>query len=252
MTTPPPPGHPPQPPYGQPPYGPPPHGHSPQPPYGQPSPGYPQPGPPPGYPVGHPGYPPPPAPTAKRIPEDQPFVVRPSVAKRGLVMGAVALVLLSPIVCLAGLGLAGSADPDMRANAALGIAGIFVCLLAAIGLPLGIQLWLIASGGPVLALSPAGLWIRTRPTRGQAVWVPWEAVGQIRRRRWSLEKMLVVQLRDPRMLQNLGAYTALDSSMLNAFYGSGLVSTLNFADRSEQEIVAAVTHYSAGRCPITL
>ncbi|GLY25333.1 hypothetical protein [Micromonospora sp. NBRC 101691] len=251
MTTPPPPGHPPQPPYGQPSYGQPPYGNSPQPPYGTPSPGYPQPGhPAPGYPTGHPGYPPPPAPTAKRIPEDQPFVVRPSVAKRGLVMGAVALVLLSPIVCLAGLGLAGSTDPDMRANAALGIVGIFVCLLAAIGLPLGIQLWLIASGGPVLALSPAGLWIRTRPTRGQAVWVPWEAVAQIRRRRWSLEKMLVVQLRDPRMLQNLGAYTALDSSMLNAFYGSGLVATLNFADRSEQEIVAAVTHYSAGRCPI--
>ncbi|WP_416901092.1 hypothetical protein [Micromonospora echinospora] len=251
MTTPPPPGHPPQPPYGQPSHGQPPYGNSPQPPYGTPAPGFPQPGhPAPGYPTGHPGYPPPPAPTAKRIPEDQPFVVRPSVAKRGLVMGAVALVLLSPIVCLAGLGLAGSTDPDMRANAALVIVGIFVCLLAAISLPLGIQLWLIASGGPVLALSPAGLWIRTRPTRGQAVWVPWEAVAQIRRRRWSLEKMLVVQLRDPRMLQNLGAYTALDSSMLNAFYGSGLVATLNFADRSEQEIVAAVTHYSAGRCPI--
>ncbi|MEU4569677.1 hypothetical protein [Micromonospora sp. NPDC023956] len=271
MTTPPPPhGNPPQPPYGNPPQHPygnapqPPYGNAPQHPYGNapqyaqgnPLPGYPQPGQPtPGHPTGHPGYPgypPPPAPTAKRIPEDQPFVVRPSVAKRGLIMGAVMLVLLSPIVCLAGFGMAGSADPDVRGNAALGIVGILVCLLAATALPLGIQLWLIASGGPVLALSPAGLWIRTRPTRGQAVWVPWEAVGQIRRRRWSLEKMLVVQLRDPRMLQNLGAYTALDSSMLNAFYGSGLVATLNFADRSEQEIVAAVTHFSAGRCPITL
>ncbi|MEV0329243.1 proline-rich domain-containing protein [Micromonospora echinospora] len=263
MTTPPPPGHPPQPPYGQPSYGQPPYGNSPQPPYGNPSPGYPQPGNPPpghpqpgnhppGYPTGHPGYPPPPAPTAKRIPEDQPFVVRPSVAKRGLLMGGVVLALLSPIVCLAGIGMANSADPDTRANAVLAVVGILVCLLAAVGLPLGIQLWLIASGGPVLALSPAGLWIRTRPTRGQAVWVPWEAVAQIRRRRWSFEKMLVVQLRDPRMLQNLGAYTALDSSMLSAFYGSGLVSTLNFADRSEQEIVAAVTHFSAGRCPLTL
>lgn len=232
MTTPPPPGYPPQPPYGNPP----------------PPPGYPQ----PGYPPGHPGFLPPPAPTASRIPEDQPFVVRPSVAKRGLVMGGLALLLLSPIICFAGLGLSSSADPDIRGDVLLGVGAMTLCLLAAVGLPLGIQLWLIASGGPVLALSPAGLWIRTRPTRGQAVWVPWEAVAQIRRRRWSLEKMLVVQLRDPRMLQNLGTYTALDSSLLTAFYGSGLVATLNFADRSEQEIVAAVTHFSAGRCPIAL
>ncbi|SCL35861.1 hypothetical protein GA0074692_4201 [Micromonospora pallida] len=243
MTTPPPPGHPPQPPYGNPPPGYPPAGY----PAGPP--GY----PPPGFPVGQPGYPPPPAPpapTAKRIPEDQPFVVRPSVAKRGLLIGGVALVVLMPIVCIAGIGVASAGGPGTSDDAVFTIFGILICLLTLIALPLGIQLWLIASGGPVLALSPAGLWIRTRPTRGQAVWVPWEAVAQIRRRRWSLEKMLVVELRDPRMLQNLGAYTALDNSMLKAFYGSGLASTLNFADRPEQEIMAAVTHYSAGRCPI--
>lgn len=246
MTTPPPPGYPPQPPYGG----------NPQPPYGGPSPGHPQAsyGPPAGnpqppYPPGHPGYLPPPAPTATRIPEDQPFVVRPSVAKRGLFLGGVAAVLIGPVTCIAGLALASSAESG-RGDAVLGAVALAGCLLAAVGLPFGIQLWLISTGGPVLALSPAGLWIRTRPTRGQAVWVPWEAVARISRRRWGIEKMLVVQLRDPRMLQNLGTYTALDSSMLAAFYGSGLVSTLNFADRPEQEIMAGVAHYSAGRCPI--
>ena len=49
----------------------------------------------------------------------------------------------------------------------------------------GLQVWLLATGGPVLAVGPAGLWIKTRPTRGQAIWLPWEAIGLISRRRWS-------------------------------------------------------------------
>lgn len=268
MTTPPPPGQPPQPSPGNPSQ--PPHGNPPQPPHsgpaqpsygnppgyppqGYPAQGQPQPGyPPAGYPMAPAGYPPPPppAPVTKRIPEDQPFVVRPSVAKRGWLFAGIVLGMATPILCLAGLSMANSDDPDLRANALLAMLGITGCLLLAMGVPLGLQLWLIASGGPVLALSPAGVWIRTRPTRGQAVWLPWEAVAQIRRRRWSLEKMLVVQPRDARAVQNLGAFTALDSSLLSAFYGSGLVATLNFADRPEAEIMAAVAHYSAGRCPI--
>ncbi|SCG66296.1 hypothetical protein [Micromonospora coxensis] len=186
----------------------------------------------------------------RRIPEDQPFVVRPNVAKRGLVMGGVVAVLLVPLVCVLGLGVLGGTDGQDRGTAVVGLLAIVGCVLVAIALPIGIQLWLIGSGGPVLALSPAGLWIRTRPTRGQAVWLPWEAVAQISRRRWSLEKMLVVKPYDQRALQNLGTFTALDSGLLSAFYGSGLVATLNFADRPESEILAAVTHYSAGRCRI--
>ncbi|WP_428961878.1 hypothetical protein [Micromonospora fluostatini] len=241
---PPSPGQPPQHPYGnqQP-------GHPPQ--YGTPQPGYPgQPGrPQPGYGAPPPSaYPPPPAtPVTKRIPEDQPFVVRPSVAKRGGIMGGVMLALLTPIVCCAGLGITQGSD----GSPVLPVLGMLGCLLLLVGLPLGFQLWLIASGGPILALSPAGVWIRSRPTRGQAVWLPWEAVARISRRRWSLEKMLVVQPHDPRMVQNLGVFTALDSGLLSAFYGSGLVATLNFADKPEAEIMAAVAHYSAGRCPIT-
>ncbi|MEU4378943.1 hypothetical protein [Micromonospora echinofusca] len=215
-----------------------PAGHSPQPFHH---------GPPPGGPWGAPV----PPPVTRRIPEDQPFVVRPNVVKRGLLMMGVVLVLILPIACCAGLGVVNSADPQLRSQSVVGLLAVVGCLLALIAVPLGIQLWLIGSGGPVLALGPAGLWIRTRPTRGQAIWLPWEGVAQISRRRWSLEKMLVVTPRDARVLQNLGAFTALDGAALNAFYGSGLVATLNFADRPEAEIMAAVAHYSAGRCQLT-
>ena len=207
----------------------------------------------PGPPFHHPhgGYPAPSTPVAKRIPENEPFVVRPNIAKRALLSAGIVLIVVLPVAFLAGLGIVSTAEPEIRSGAALGVLGLFVCLLTAIALPLGIQLWLIGSGGPVLALSPAGLWIRTRPTRGQAIWMPWEAVGHISRRRWSLEKMVVVTPRDARMLQHLGVFTRLDSAPLSVLYGSGLAATLNFADRPEAEIMGAIVHYSAGRCPIT-
>ncbi|WP_433531495.1 hypothetical protein ACQPYA_05165 [Micromonospora sp. CA-263727] len=168
-------------------------------------------------------------------------MVRPDVAKRGLLFLGFALTLNLPIALLVGVRLLPG-DATL-----LGILGALGCLLALTCVPLGLQLWLIGSGGPVLAFGPAGLWIRTRPTRGQAVWLPWAAVAQISRRRWGLERMLVVTLHDPRVLRNLGAYTALDSGMLTTIYGSGLVATLTFADRPEAEIVAAVAYHSAGR-----
>ncbi|MFF5177481.1 hypothetical protein ACFY2Q_05580 [Micromonospora sp. NPDC000316] len=216
-----------------------PTGHPPQPFYGGPQFHHP-----------HGGYPAPSTPVAKRIPENEPFVVRPNVAKRGLLAAGVVLVVVLPVAFLAVLGIVSSMEPEVRSGAIISVVGFFVCLMIMIALPLGIQLWLIGSGGPVLALSPAGLWIRTRPTRGQAIWMPWEAVARISRRRWSLEKMVVVTPHDPRMLQQLGAFTRLDSAPLNIFYGSGLAATLNFADRPEAEIMGAIAHYSAGRCPI--
>jgi hypothetical protein len=143
------------------------------------------------------------------------------------------------------LGLAGS-----DAGGVAGILGILGCLLVLLGLPLGFQLWLLTSGGPVLAVGPTGLWIRTRPTRGQAIWLPWEAIDQIYRRRWALEKMVCVKPRDPRTGGDLGVFTALDSGMQQAVFGTGLTATVNFADRSEQEIMQAITHFSAGRCRV--
>ncbi|QOC93646.1 hypothetical protein [Micromonospora craniellae] len=220
----PPPGYPPQPPYG---------GQPPQPPYG---------GQPPG---------PPPTPVVKRIPEDQPFVVRPNLVKRGLLLGGVLLAALGPIICCVGLGLLGPMTVEVISSDFLGLVIILGCLIALIALPVGLQLWLIGSGGPVLALSYEGLWIRSRPTRGQAIWLPWEAVALISRRRWSLEKMLVIKPHSPATMPNLGGYTAFDSAPLNLLYGSGLVATLNFADKPEAEILAAVAHYSAGRCHLT-
>ncbi|MGW4156482.1 hypothetical protein ACWEDF_25340 [Micromonospora chersina] len=208
-------------------------------PHQQPAPGWPA--APQAYPFGvGPAQPPP---TAKRIPEDLPFVVRPSLRKRALTLGLVTLVVGLVLACP--IGLAASAG-----DGGAGLLFIIPVVMLVFAVPVGLQLWLVSSGGPVLALGPAGLWIKTRPTRGQAIWLPWEAIERIYVRRWSLEKMLCVKPRDPRVGSGLGAFTALDSGMQQAFFGTGFTATVNHADRGEDEIMRAVVGYAAGRCRV--
>jgi hypothetical protein len=191
------------------------------------------------------------APVARRIPENLPFVARPSVLKRILVLGPIAVVLLLLIGCPLGLALTDD-GPNHTSGDIVALVGLLGCMAVVLAAAFGVQIFLVTSGGPVLAMGPAGLWIKTRPTRGQAVWLPWEGVEQVRRRRWGLEKMLVVKARDPRIAGSLGAFTQLDSAMMKLFYGSGFTATLNFADRSEDEILAAVRQFSAGRTPVNI
>ncbi|BCB86863.1 hypothetical protein Psuf_041760 [Phytohabitans suffuscus] len=182
-----------------------------------------------------------PPPVTKRIPEDQPFIARHSVKKRALFFGGIFGGLSLLFGCLI-----GAAAQDLLAGV-----GVFGCVAVLFGLIFGFQVWLMTSGGPVLAIGPAGLWIKTRPTRGQAIWLPWEAIERVYTRRWAFDKMLCVKPRDPRTGSNLGAFTALDSGMQQLVFGTGFTAPLNFADRPEAEIVGAVAHFSGGRVHVT-
>jgi hypothetical protein len=178
-------------------------------------------------------------------------VARPSAVKRALVMVPIAVAVLLVIGCPAALVLTAG-GPNHTSGDIVALVALMSCLVVVLGSALAVQIFLVSSGGPVLAAGPAGLWIKTRPTRGQAIWLPWEGIEQIRRRRWGLDKMVVVKPRDPRVEGSLGAFTAVDSAMLKLFYGSGFTATLNFADRSEDEILAALREFSAGRTPISI
>jgi hypothetical protein len=187
---------------------------------------------------------------AQRIPADQPFVVRASVGKRiaqFALLGVLVLVVLSCSLAAVTVGAPGdsaTAAGLLPLLVGVGLAAVVICGL------LALQVYLLTSGGPVLAVGPHGLWIKTRPTRGQAMWLPWEAIARIYRRRWSLEKMVCVQPHDPRVGSGLGSYTAVDSAAQQLFFGSRLAATLNFADRPESEIMGALAHFAAGRCRV--
>ncbi|WP_432972041.1 hypothetical protein [Dactylosporangium sp. CA-233914] len=191
------------------------------------------------------------SPVTRRIPENLPFVARPSAVRRLVIMVPIAVMLLLLIGCPFGMVLTAD-DPNHTSGDIVALVALMGCGAFVMFAAIALQVFLLTSGGPVLAMGPAGMWIKTRPTRGQAIWLPWEGIERIRRRRWALEKMLVVKPRDPRVEGSLGAFTAVDSAMLKLFYGSGLTATLNFSDRSEDEILAAVRQYSAGRTLIEL
>ncbi|WP_433390038.1 hypothetical protein [Micromonospora sp. KLBMP9576] len=199
-------------------------------------------GPPPGHPGG--------APVIRRIPEDQPYVVRPHLAKRALASVGILLVVVLPFAFVY-LRVVSAAGPEMRYEDALYLFDVVAYPLVLVGTPLGCQLWLVRSVGPVLALGPAGLWVRTRPTWGQAVWLPWEGVARVsRRRRWSRGKMLVVTPHDTEVLHRFGVSTRVDGEALRSLRDFELTATLDFADRPESEIMAAVARYSKGRCQL--
>jgi hypothetical protein len=191
------------------------------------------------------GYQPPPPPQArpvvvKHIPEDQPYVVRPHLGKRLIQFGSLLVFVLLVVACP--IGLTASDGGDLAGA----LAPLGFILLVAFAL-LGLQIYLLTSGGPVLAVNPDGIWVKTRPTRGQAVFLPWGAIERVYRRRWAFDKMLCVKPWDPRSTSGLGAFTAVDSSMQQLFFGTGFTAPLTFGDRPENEVLGAVAHYAAGR-----
>jgi hypothetical protein len=182
----------------------------------------------------------------KRIPEDQPFVVRNNPVKRLLVVGITWLVLELLLVVYLVTTLADADSGTTPVRAFLNFAVFSVFLLAVLGNSLGV---LVYGSDPVLGMGPAGLWIRTKPVFGRAVWLPWESLLLISRRRWGFDRMLVVRVRDERIAQlsqprgGFGYYRARQRS--------GFLATLNMADLTEAEILQAVAVYSANRVPLT-
>jgi hypothetical protein len=184
----------------------------------------------------------------KRIPEDQPFIVRNNPVKRLLVVGAVWVVLQLFLILCAVVALTGDEDPEhSHATTVFSIAVISLAFLSMLVSPI---VALIRRDEPVLALGPAGLWVRTRPLFGQAIWLPWESLLLISRRRYGFDKMLIVRVRDERVAQ-----LSQSRSSTFSYYGSrrpsGFMATLNMADRTSDEILQAVAYYSANRVPLT-
>jgi hypothetical protein len=62
--------------------------------------------------------------------------------------------------------------------------------------------------------------------------------------------MVCVKPRNPGISGSLGGFTALDAGMQRLFFGTGFTAPLTFANRPEQEIMGAIAHFSAGRCPL--
>ena len=187
-----------------------------------------------------------PFPVVKDIPEDQPFVVHRNPARRLLVAGPVWAVLQLALLVLVIVAFAGGDDTgDSGAGQAV-LDFVVISVVLALFFS-GALLPVLAGRAPVLAIGPAGLWVRTRPVFGKAVWLPWEAILLISRRRFGFDRMLIVRPRDERV----AALSRYGTGFNRAFQRSGFMTSLNMSDRTEAEILQAVAYFAANRVPLT-
>jgi hypothetical protein len=62
--------------------------------------------------------------------------------------------------------------------------------------------------------------------------------------------MIKIRPRDPDIRRQLGPTSTFDATIGWWYFGQPLSAMLSFTDRSESDVIAAITQYSAGRFPI--
>ena len=165
------------------------------------------------------GAPPPPR---KQIPSDLPFVVRRSTGRVVAFFGAVFAALWALATGLVAVGLLSGASPDRTGGDVVAVVAFGLCVLVVCAAVVLIAARIAVAAGPVLALDHAGLWVKNaRGGWGRAVWVPWESVEGVTRRRVLLARMIAVEVSG----------------------GVRYLAPLRLNDRTETEIVAAVTQF---------
>lgn len=183
----------------------------------------------------------------KSIPTDLPFVVRHRLGKRMVptlpVVGALSIVGL----CGGGTVLARAEDV---AQALTGVLLAAACLAASVVTPY-LLMRAVFGRRPVLAVGHEGLWISTRPARGRAIWLPWGAIARIDRRARLWDRMLVITPYGAQVTKRMGGYSGIDQIMLDAVWSGTFTASMTFCDRTEEQVLLALRHYSAGRCQIS-
>lgn len=175
-----------------------------------------------------------------RIPETEPYVVSMNKAKMSAIWGSVV-----GFTVLMWVGLFSVTYDSSETFNPLPI------MLPAALISIGVNcfLWYVTvSGGPQLALNPYGMWIRARKWPVKSLFLPWASIARVYVRHAALaDRALCVVPRDPRVGSGLGAFASYDQALQRAFTGAKLTASVRFADRPEQEILGAVSHFAAGR-----
>jgi hypothetical protein len=196
------------------------------------------------------GYPPPVAQPAAHIPEDTPLVLRPRLSR---FLGVYGLLYLGfPILIgLCFLGILLFWLPPAERDEIPSIL-LFASTVPLIGgaLQLAMMVGLGMSGGPYLAASADGVWVRARKWPARSVFLPWAAVARIYRRRWMWDQVVCVQAHDRRAGHEAGAMARLDTRVQRTLFGAGLTASTFFCGRNADEVFHELRMLSAGRVPI--
>jgi hypothetical protein len=174
----------------------------------------------------------------RRVTTDFPHVPRPPAD--GL---AAALAVLWLGGCAIVAGIAG-----WLGTAAAGWGAFAIVVVAAVVFT--VTVWARVNGGPLLAATPWGLWVRTRPGPGQAIWLPWVAIASMQTRRRGNRTAFVITPRDPTLgRMRLGVWTALAGGWQHLVFGRGFAVRVSLADRWTREVLAMALHYASVDVP---
>ena len=198
--------------------------------------GFPQ---PPGFPLPE---------LVKRIPDDQPLVLRHRAARFVAVFGS--LYLGIPLVLVAGaLTLLLMDGVDFGNIGWLGLLP-FAIMIAGGFVQLGIVLGFGLPGGPVFAANDRGVWVRAGKWPARSIFLPWPAVARIYTRRWLWDRAICVLPHDGRAGTNAGVRARLDMGVQRAVFGSRLTASAFYCGRRADDVLAELYRLSAGRVPI--
>jgi hypothetical protein len=162
----------------------------------------------------------PPAPR-KQIPSDLPFVVRRSAGRVSALLGSMFAVIWVLLTGQLAVGLLAGESPDRTGGDVIAVVAGGLCGLVLFGAAAAIAVRIILARGPVLALDHSGLWVKnSQAVWGRAVWVPWESVERVTRRRFLGTRMIAV-----------------------AAGGARYLVPLRLNDRTEAEIIGAVGQF---------
>jgi hypothetical protein len=172
---------------------------------------------------------------AKRVPEDLPYVLRPQVRLVVFRLGLPYLLVLLLFTC----GLVGR-QPDASTELLV----VWLAFAAFLGVLSVATIALRLTGGPLLGLHEHGVWVRTRRSPGQAIWLPWPTIEYVQRRR-GRRGYLVIRPRDLRLGGlRLGAWTRISLVNQETFLGPGFVVLPGFAGERAETVLGAMAHYS--------
>ncbi|GIF51962.1 hypothetical protein DFJ67_3775 [Asanoa ferruginea] len=176
-------------------------------------------------------------PAPRRIPDDQPFLVRLNLSRLSLAWVVAWIVILGPQVLLIA---------DFWVPAAISTALALIVLV--------IYLATNARRGPILGVGPPGVWV-SRRVRGfirvgpqfEATFLPWSSIERIYLRRILVDKRVCV--RETGWRPRLGARPDV-FEVVDYAYRTPFNASLTFADRPADEITAAITQHGLGKTKI--
>ena len=118
---------------------------------------------------------------------------------------------------LLAFGLLAGESPDRTGGDVVAVVASGCCALVAFAAAVALAVRLDPRGGPVLALDHAGLWVKnSQAVWARAVWIPWESVERVARRRFLLARMIGVAAGGARYLVPLRLNDRTEAEIIGA------------------------------------